>query len=67
MSHTLSIGNAQLFGNARANFTRWRWHALVLSLVIIGAGMATVVTKASRLDIDFSAARWRSWNSHRTA
>ena len=34
---------SQLFANARVNFTRWRWHALVLSLIIIGAGVATVV------------------------
>ena len=36
---TLGIGRSQLFANTRANFTRWRWHALVLSLVIIGAGV----------------------------
>ncbi|HUE86900.1 MAG TPA: protein translocase subunit SecD [Vicinamibacterales bacterium] len=53
MPHTLSIGGARLFGNARTNFTRWRWHALVLSLVIVGAGMATVLTKGLPLGIDF--------------
>jgi preprotein translocase SecF subunit len=53
-SHTLSIGGAQLFGNARANFTRWRWYALALSLVIVGAGMATVATKGVPLGLDFA-------------
>ena len=37
-----------------ANFTRWRWHALVLSLVIIGAGMATSSRRGVPLGIDFS-------------
>jgi protein-export membrane protein SecD/preprotein translocase SecF subunit len=53
-SHMLSIGGSQSFHNARVNFTRWRWHALVLSLVIIGAGMATVITRGVTLGIDFS-------------
>jgi protein-export membrane protein SecD/preprotein translocase SecF subunit len=53
-SGTLSIGGAQLFGNARANFTRWRWHALVLSLVIVGAGMASLASRGVPLGIDFS-------------
>ena len=51
---TLGIGGSQLFANARLNFTRWRWHALVLSLIIIGAGMATVLTRGVPLGIDFT-------------
>ena len=51
---TLSIGRSQLFANARANFTRWRWHALALSLVVIGAGAWTIVTRGVTLGIDFS-------------
>jgi SecD/SecF fusion protein len=54
MSHMLSIGGLQLFHNARVNFTRWRRHALVLSLVIIFAGVATVVTRGVPLGIDFA-------------
>ena len=54
LSHTLSIGGSQLFANPRANFTRWRWHALALSLVVVGAGMATVVTRGVPLGIDFA-------------
>jgi protein-export membrane protein SecD/preprotein translocase SecF subunit len=53
-SRTLSIGDAQPFGSSRANFTRWRWHALVLSILIIGAGLAAVVTRGVPLGIDFS-------------
>ena len=50
----LSIGNWQLFANTRINFTRWRWHALALSLVVILAGIATVAAKGLPLGIDFS-------------
>ncbi len=53
-SHTLGVGRAQLFATTRAHFTRWRWHALALSLVIVGAGLATVLTKGVTLGIDFS-------------
>ena len=53
-SHTLRLGSVQLFGNARAHFTRWRWHALVLSLIVVGAGIAAVVTRGVPLGIDFA-------------
>jgi len=53
-SQTLGIGRSQLFANTRVNFTRWRWHALVLSLVVIGAGLVTVAGKGVNLGIDFS-------------
>jgi SecD/SecF fusion protein len=50
----MSIGTAQLFGDTRINFTRWRWHALALSLAVILAGVATVAIKGVPLGIDFS-------------
>jgi protein-export membrane protein SecD/preprotein translocase SecF subunit len=53
-SHTLRIGGTQLFGSARANFTRWRWHALLLSLVIVGAGLTAVLTRGVPLGLDFA-------------
>jgi protein-export membrane protein SecD/preprotein translocase SecF subunit len=53
-SHPLSIGGARLFGHARVNFTRWRWHALLVSLVIVGAGLASVVTRGVSPGIDFA-------------
>jgi preprotein translocase SecF subunit len=36
------------------NVTRWRRHALALSLVVIGAGVASMFTKGLPLGIDFS-------------
>jgi len=33
----------RIFANPSYNFIRWRWHALVLSVVIIWAGVAAVV------------------------
>jgi preprotein translocase SecF subunit len=50
----MSIGRSALFRHRRANFTRWRSHALVLSLLIITAGTAMVVTKGVTLGIDFT-------------
>ena len=44
----------QIFTNANYNFLRWRWHAIVLSLLVIGAGIAMMVTKGLPLGIDFS-------------
>ena len=53
-ARALSIGTTELFANASINFTRWRWHALALSLVVILAGVATVVSKGLPLGIDFT-------------
>jgi protein-export membrane protein SecD/preprotein translocase SecF subunit len=53
-SPTMSIGPRQLFANTRVNFTRWRWHALALSVAVILAGVATVVTRGLPLGIDFT-------------
>jgi SecD/SecF fusion protein len=50
----LSIGDKRLFADTRVNFTRWRWHALVLSLIIVAAGTATVATRGLPLGIDFA-------------
>ena len=37
------------------NFIRWRWHAIVLSALVIGAGMATVIARGGLpLGVDFS-------------
>jgi preprotein translocase subunit SecF len=44
----------QIFHNANYNFIRWRWHAIVLSLVVIGAGAAVMFTRGLPLGIDFS-------------
>jgi preprotein translocase subunit SecF len=44
----------QIFTNANYDFIRWRWHAIVLSLVVIGAGAVLMVTRGLPLGIDFS-------------
>jgi len=54
-TQVLSIGGAsRAAGPARIDFSRWGWHALALSLVVIGAGIATMVTKGLPLGVDFS-------------
>ena len=50
----LNLGGAAPFFGAHMNFTRWRVHALMLSLVIVAAGIAAVVTRGVPLGIDFS-------------
>jgi preprotein translocase subunit SecF len=40
--------------NPNFNFIQWRWHALVLSLVVILAGVGVIVTRGLPLGIDFS-------------
>jgi preprotein translocase subunit SecF len=45
----------QILSKTHFNFIRWRWHALALSLLIIGAGVATIVARGGiPLGIDFS-------------
>jgi preprotein translocase subunit SecF len=43
-----------IFTNTTYNFTRWRWHALALSLVVIATGAALMATRGLPLGIDFS-------------
>jgi len=40
--------------NSHFNFIQWRWHALVLSLVVVLAGVGVIVTRGLPLGIDFS-------------
>ncbi len=45
----------RIFDNANYNFIRWRWHALILSVVLIWAGVATIFLRGGLpLGIDFS-------------
>ena len=44
----------QLFTNTNIDFIRWRWHAIVLSLVVIGAGIVMMAIRGLPLGIDFS-------------
>ena len=44
----------QIFKNPNFNFVRWRWHAIALSLLVILAGAATVMTRGLQLGVEFS-------------
>jgi preprotein translocase subunit SecF len=45
----------RIFANANYNFIRWRWHALILSLVLIWAGVGTIYLKGGvPLGIEFT-------------
>ena len=44
----------QIFTNANYNFIRWRWHAIILSLLVVAAGFAVMMTRGLPLGIDFT-------------
>lgn len=45
----------RIFDNPNVNFIKWRWHALFLSLAVIGAGIFTIVSRGGLpLGVDFS-------------
>ena len=44
----------RIFENPNYNFIQWRWHAIALSLIVILAGLAVMVTRGLPLGIDFS-------------
>ena len=44
----------QIFENTNINFVRWRWHALALSALIIGAGLLLIIRQGGpKLGIEF--------------
>ena len=43
-----------IFHNTNYDFIRWRWHAIILSLVVIIAGSVLMVARGLPLGIDFS-------------
>ncbi len=43
----------QMFRNANYDFVRWRWHAIAVSLVLIAAGVATMMTRGVPMGVDF--------------
>ena len=43
-----------IFHNTNYDFIRWRWHAITLSLLVVLAGAAFMVTRGLPLGIDFS-------------
>ncbi|CAN5383016.1 protein translocase subunit SecF [soil metagenome] len=45
----------QIFQNTNYNFVRWRWHALLLSALVIGAGIAMMVRQGGpALGVEFA-------------
>src|SRR4051812_13480170 len=43
-----------LFTNSNYNFTKWRWHALAFSALLVLLGIIAVVRSGLPLGIDFS-------------
>ena len=43
-----------IFENTSYNFLRWRWHALILSWVVIAAGGFVLVTRGIPKDVEFA-------------
>ena len=44
----------RIFDNPNINFIKWRWHALALSLLVIGAGLFTIAQRGLPLGVEFS-------------
>lgn len=44
----------ELFKNPNYNFLRWRWYAIILSTLVIAAGLGLMVSRGVPLGIDFS-------------
>jgi preprotein translocase subunit SecF len=45
----------RIFTNPNYNFIRWRWHAIILSVAVIGSGLFTIVSRGGLpLGVDFS-------------
>jgi len=43
-----------LFHQTKIDFLRWRWHAVILSWVVILAGVGMIATKGMKLGIEFA-------------
>jgi preprotein translocase subunit SecF len=44
----------KIFDNPNYNFIKYRWHAVIISLIIIGVGVATFLTRGVNLGVDFA-------------
>lgn len=44
----------KIFDNPNYDFIKYRWHAVVISLLIIGAGLAMLLTSGINLGVDFA-------------
>jgi preprotein translocase subunit SecF len=43
----------QIFTNPNFDFVRWRWHALIISVVVVGAGLFLIATRGLQKGVDF--------------
>ena len=43
----------QIFKTPNFDFIRWRWHALALSLLVVGAGLFMISTRGLQKGVDF--------------
>jgi preprotein translocase subunit SecF len=43
----------QIFNNPNYNFVKWRWHAIILSLLVVGAGMVLLLKNGPKLGVEF--------------
>ena len=44
----------RIFDNPNFNFVKYRWHAVILSLIIVAVGVAVFATRGINLGIDFA-------------
>ena len=44
----------QILPNTHYDFIKWRWHAIVLSALIILAGIGAIIQRGLPIGIDFS-------------
>jgi len=44
----------RIFDNPNYDFIKWRWHAVVFSLIVIGIGVAMFLTQGINLGVDFA-------------
>jgi preprotein translocase subunit SecF len=44
----------QILRNPNYDFLKWRWHALILSTIVVVGGLALILTRGLPLGIDFS-------------
>lgn len=44
----------RFFENPNYDFIKWRWHATIFSLVLIGVGVAVFLTRGVNLGVDFA-------------
>jgi preprotein translocase subunit SecF len=52
-----------IFKDTHYDFLRWRWHAIILSWVIIIAGVATLATKGIPRGVEFATGTSRAAGS----